>query len=1070
MPLTELRSPVAVSLLGKGFIGMVRELTKVPVVGVGASAGGRDALESFFRGMPVQSGLAFVVVTHLQPLHESILHQVIAQYTGMLVEVAVNGTVVQPDHIYVLGANAVVEIEDGRLKVVPPAADGRETRPVDIFLISLAIDRGQYAAGVILSGGDGDGALGLKAIKERAGLSLAQVSNGFGPSSRSMPDAAISTGLVDFAMPVGEMGQRLAEFAHGLTLLDGIADDSTLDGESKSLDEERLEIYGLVRNQTGHDFSGYKTKTFIRRVQRRMQIVRLETMEAYVERLRKDAAEITALYKDLLINVTNFFRDDAAFEALASQVIPKLFEGRGAEDTIRVWIPGCATGEEVYSVAILLLEHIASLSAAPRCQIFATDIDDHALTLARTGRYPTALLDSVSAERRERFFVLDGATYVLRKEVRELAIFSPHSVLKDPPFSRIDLVSCRNLLIYLAEEAQAQVIPTFHYALRPGGYLFLGTSENVSQFRGLFTPIDPKQRIFQSRDDVVPSYHLSVLATGKLASGSEPDLGRSRSLAPSSLRHTIQAQIMDRFSPAHVVVNAMGELIYLSGRTGRYLEAPPGTLSRNVLSMARRGLQGQLRSALHRCVETGTRVSQPGIRVHLEEDRVQVITLTVEPVADKGQASLFLIVFTNEGSSLSADDMALSEVPADDDRHSEPLERELWESRDKLQTTIEEYETALEELKSSNEELQSVNEEYQSSNEELEASKEELQSLNEELHTVNGELQLKINELDRANNDLENLFDATNIATVFLDQGLIIKNFTPAVGKLFNILPLDRGRPITDLAGPLKLPNLTEDIALTMRGTTPLERRIHKEDDGRDYLVKLAPYHDEDRRIKGAVVTFVDVTTLTQAEVQARLLVAELQHRTRNLLGIVLAIARRTLDQGEQADRFRDRLGALGRVQGLLSEAKAKPVELGELLRLELQANGISEDDVAYAGRILIGGPAVDIGMTRMQPVALVLHELVTNAIRHGALEEAGGGALQVLWSVDAEGGLVLDWRESGLELPETEEGQDGYGMQIIRRSLGGSLQAETDLRFGPGGITCRIRFAPQFENDGAAI
>ena len=1033
------------------------EPAQFPIVAVGASAGGVEALEGFFRGMPDEPGIGIVVVTHLNPERESILHEIIARYTRLQVQVAVDGAHVEKNCVHVLPADTILGIESGCLRTIKPDSHHRERKPIDVFFSALALDLGEYAAAAVLSGSDGDGTLGVKAVKERGGLTLAQTRNGRGPGHPSMPDSAISTGYVDFAIPVEEMGAKLVEFARGLSLLDGLAEGGAPRSEESAMAAERLEIYAILRNQVGHDFSGYKPKTFLRRVQRRMQVTHLATLPAYVVRLRQDSAEAHALFRDLLINVTNFFRDNDAFETLASQVIPRLFEGRGANDTVRIWIPGCATGEEVYSIAILLREHMDGLTGVPRVQIFATDIDEHALAVARSGRYPSVLLDSVSPERRRRFFIGDGGSYVLTKEVRDLCVFSPHSVIRDPPFSRMDMVSCRNLLIYFGQDIQAQVIPTFHYALRPGGFLFLGTSENISQFRELFSPLDKKHRIFRSRDDVASVYRLPLAVRGWR---STPGVDVTRRVGGNGmgLRQSIQNQVLDRFAPAHVVVTRDGDVVYYSTKTGKYLEAAPGVPNRQLLTMARRGLRLDLRTVLREAIETNGNVSRSGVVVEGDDGRVQIVTLTIEPMSETQEEALYLVLFTDEGGTLSREEAVARSEHLQLDGVNLSLETELRETRDRLQSLVEEYETALEELKSSNEELQSVNEELQSSNEELEASKEELQSVNEELHTVNGELNGKVDALDRANNDLQNLFNATNVATVFLDRKLTIRNFTPAVGRLFNILPGDRGRPITDLSGPLQLPHLAQDVATIMAGSLHVERQISRDDDGSHFLVQFSPYRNVDKAVAGVVVTFVDVTGLTVAEARLRVLVSELQHRTRNLLGVVQAIARQTLGKGGSLDAFKQRLSALGRVQGLISRATDEGVELGELVRLELQAHG-APGELQDHSQVTVTGPAVALGLGRIQAVALVLHELATNATKYGALKD-GGGKLGVAWRIDETGGerlLQIEWRESGVRIPPGTLADEGFGMQLIRRSLTSMLRATTNLTFGEDGVLCQF-------------
>ncbi|WP_372620410.1 chemotaxis protein CheB [Falsiroseomonas sp.] len=1024
-----------------------------PIVGIGASAGGIEALSGFFRGLPDSLGMAFVVVTHLSPDRESRLHEVLANLTGLPVRVASDGQKVEPDHVYVLPADAVLGIEGGHLRLRRPNAVQRERHPIDIFFAALAQDQGESAAGVVLSGGDSDGTLGLKAIKERGGLTMAQVPDGHGPQHRDMPDSAISAGVVDFALPAEQMGPRLVEFARGLAVLDGLADGPAESPGAQSLDAARREIYAILRSRVGHDFEGYKPKTFLRRVHRRMQVQQLATVEAYIERLRQDPQEAGALFRDLLIGVTTFFRDAEAFEALEKLVIPKLFEGRGADDTVRVWVPGCATGEEVFTIAILLREHMDGLAAVPRVQIFATDIDERALLVARTARYPAPLLDSVSPERRARFFVGDGGTYAVAKEVRDLCIFSPHSVIRDPPFSRMDLISCRNLLIYFGPEVQNQVLPLFHYALRPDGFLFLGTAESVGPFGDLFTPLDKKQRIFRRRPESAAGIRLPLHLPG-LWSGHAAVQGPRRSpLGGAALRQAVEAQVLDRFSPPFVVVNRDGDVAYYSARTGKYLEPAPGMPSRQILTMARKGLRLDLRTALREATETGSTVTREGVVIEGEDGRVQPITLTVEPLRDGDRADpLFLVLFADEGPPLDSE--AASGCSRPQDGAALQLERELRETRDRLQSVIEEYETALEELKSSNEELVSVNEELQSTNEELEASKEEVQSVNEELHTVNAELAGKVEALDRANGDLLNLFESTDIATVFLDSDLVIRSFTPAVAKVFNILPSDRGRPITDLSSRFSLPELTADVAAVLANGAPIERRADDVEGGARYLVRLSPYRDGNQKTKGVVVTFVDITNLSEAEDRQRVLVAELHHRTRNLLTVVQAIAALTLGKGGSLKSFNERLAALGRAQELVSRDGRDELDLGEVVRLELAAHAAPD-----AERVALSGPPVPLGLGHVQALALALHELATNAMKYGALKQEGGH-LDVRWRLERDAAgepcVVLDWRETGVEMPKEPPGH-GYGRQLIERALAMALGTRAELTFMPDGVFCRI-------------
>ncbi|MES2710352.1 MAG: CheR family methyltransferase, partial [Pseudomonadota bacterium] len=972
---------------------------------------------------------------------------------GFAVTRAEDGVAVEKDHVYVLGANTILRIKDGKLRVEAQGI-GRNHRPVDVFLSALAMDQGDRAAGVILSGGDGDGTLGIKAIKERGGLTMAQVADGHGPQQPSMPDSAIATGLVDFAVPADQMGTKLAEFAQQLANGTPMLAHT---GQEGPVDERVPAIYNILHEQIGHDFSGYKTRTFLRRVQRRMHVGRLPTVEDYVERLRHDPVEVAALFRDLLISVTSFFRDADAFASLAEQVIGKLFEGRGAEDSVRVWVPGCATGEEVYSIAILLREHMDTLPAPPRVQIFATDIDERSLVVARAARYPEALLDGVSEARRQRFFIPDAGSFVIAKEVRELCIFSPHNIIRDPPFSRIDLISCRNLLIYFGPQVQSQVIPTFHYALRPGGRLFLGLAENVSQYDDLFIPIDKRNRIFRRRSDRGSTLRLPMVRNA-LRSGLAAEISARRSAsAKPVLRQAVDEQMLERFVPPHVVVNRDADALYFSSNTGKYLEAPPGIPTRNLLTMARKTLRLDLRSTFAAALESGGTVVRDGVAVENEAGQVQLVSLTVEPLNQsrmpaENSEPLYLVIFTDRGSPLSREE-ALGRVAEARDGTAANTERELRETRDRLQSLIEEYETALEDLKSGNEELLSVNEEMQSTNEELEASQEELQSVNEELQTVNTELHEKVDALDRANADLRNLFDITDVATVFLDRKLVIRSFTPAVAKVFNILPTDRGRPITDLALNLRLANLAADIDAVFAGGSAIETTAEREDRTAHFLIRIAPYRDQDQKIEGVVVTFIDVTTLTRAEARQRVLIAELQHRTRNLLAIVQSIARQTLGKGGSLSDFNARLEALGRVQKLVGGEGEGNTELRGIVEMEVSAVASDQKD-----KVHISGPPVALGFQQMQTFTLILHELATNALKHGALR-AGPGEVAITWELRGANpghSLAFHWCETGITDLQAPSHR-GFGMELIERASGFTRDTMARMEFSESGLDCWI-------------
>ncbi|GAA3105970.1 chemotaxis protein CheB [Rhizobium viscosum] len=1026
---------------------MVEANPKFPIVGIGASAGGIPAMEGFFQGLPARCGMAFVIVTHLSPGRESRLHEVIARYTDMEVVLAADRVKVVPETVYVMPENVVLSLHDGVLLVKPLDVNSRERKPIDVFFGELAKDQGEFAVGVILSGGDGDGTLGVKAIKERGGLTVAQIADGSGPRNPDMPQSAISSGLIDLALPAEQMGEKLVAFTRSFDLISlGEADGHKV----SDLEQSRERIYAILRNHTGHDFSGYKTKTFLRRVRRRMQVRQLKTIKAYVASLEQDPDEVSRLFSDLLINVTNFFRDVDAFALLETIVIPQLFAGRTATDTVRIWVPGCATGEEVYSIAILMREYMEKLSQVPRVQIFATDIDEPALQIARTARYPEALLEGVSSARKKKYFSSDGASFVASSAIRELCIFSPHSVIRDPPFSRMDLVSCRNLLIYLGPDVQNRVIPTFHYALKPGGYLFLGTSEGIGQHGDLFTTTDKKNRIFQAREHA-NGHRLPILAGDErytpfpASAKIEP-----RGLGGLQLRQAVEAQVLESFAPAHVVVNADGDVVYSSGRTSKFLEVPQGAPSRQLSNMARRDLRLDLRAALRECASSRQRVTKDNIVVDDDDGRVQLVSLAVEPLGNRGSSeALYVVLFQTLGPSQARSE---AEHAQRNQEGTADLERELRDTRERLQSTIEEYETALEELKSSNEELVSVNEEAQSSNEELEASKEEMQSLNEELNTINAELNSKVEELDRANNDLKNLFDATQIATIFLDRNLVIRNFTPTASNFFKLRASDVGRPLTELSSNIDYPELNDHIAEVFASGQSRDHHLPRDDQGRHFLGRLLPYRGDNNKIDGVIVTLIDVTTLAEAEEHQKVLISELNHRVKNMLAVTISIATQTLESAASPEEFHaafvGRLKAMSRTYGLLSREHWKEASVQELISLELTPFG--------AERITLDGPQYKLNPQRGLALGMVIHELATNAAKYGALSN-GEGHIDIRWQLE-DRSFVLDWRERGG--PAVKEPRaDGFGMSLMHGEIGYRLGGEVETNFDPDGLTVSLSF-----------
>jgi two-component system CheB/CheR fusion protein len=704
------------------------------IVALGASAGGLEALEKFFSHMPADAGMAFIIVQHLAPDHASALAELLGKHTPMAVEEGRDNTQVVANRVYTIPPNATLTVKNSTLQVAVPAEPHGHRKAIDSLFSSVARDRGENAVCIMLSGTGTDGTLGLTAIKEHGGMAMAQ------SLETAQYDAilrsAIATGLVDHILPVEEMPGKLLEYADHLRALD-------TDGIRGQIGGRLGKLHEILLLNTGHDFSHYKESTVIRRMERRMNAAQIEGVGQYVEMLERKPEEVGLLLKDLLIGVTHFFRDPEAFQTLAREVIPKLFEGKSANGSVRASIVGCASGEEAYSIAMLLCEHAATLESTPSIQIFATDIDERGLEIARKGRYPQSIAEHVTPERLERFFTKGIGTYQVNRDLRELCIFSSHSFIKDPPFSRVDLISCRNVMIYLEAELQRKVLPLFHYALRPGGYLFLGPAESASSHPDLFGAVDQKQRIFLRKDTVTrPDIRLPLI------DGDRPRQPAKTRADDQNLPKQLERIILRRHGPACVIVKESGEAVYFSGRINRYLEQPTGGPDSNVINMARDGVRLPLRTSLHKAVTTRARTTQSLVSGQTNGEG-STVELSVEPLTEFRDASLYLIVFEELPVANGRDQSA---GPATFDAGAEELIRQL---ESELRAAQEYAQAAYEELETSNEELKSANEEYQSTNEELEASKEELQSFNEELGTVNTELNRKVAELKRAEDNLQ---------------------------------------------------------------------------------------------------------------------------------------------------------------------------------------------------------------------------------------------------------------------------------------------------------------------------
>lgn len=825
------------------------------IVGIGASAGGLEAFKSFLTHTPANTGMAFVLVQHLSPDHKSMLTELLGRETEMGVVEAADGMEIRPNCVFVIPPNATLTIHGGHLKVTRPAPPRISRRPIDTFFQSLAADQGESAVAVILSGTGSDGALGLATIKEHGGLTLAQAEFDH-HALPGMPQSAAATGQVDSVLAVEAIPARIIAYGQHLA---GVADLKDGDGFRQDAASQMETIIGALRARSGHDFGKYKEKTLLRRLQRRMQVLQVETPGAYIERFREQPEELDALFRELLIGVTEFFRDPLAWEALASTVIKDLVAGKGADGEIRVWVPGCSTGQEVFTLAILIREAMGRSGLRPKVQIFGTDIDDRAIALARLSRYRKPVR-GLSDERLERWFTEEGDDQCIIPEIREMCVFSTHSIIKHPPFSKLDLISCRNLLIYIDADLQDRIMRTLHYSLKPNGSLFLGSSESVTRATGLFSVLDKKHRIFRRRE--VEDARL-------------PDLsGISRRLDPQATREVAprpsddgldraSRRVAEKYTPPHVVIDGLDHIVRFSGPgMGRFVELSQGTPSFGLFDILRKALRPAARSALKEARASKAAVRQENVPIRIDGVS-HLVTLIAEPVADHGLDASFIAMVFQDAVAAAPD---ASHAGAGGSDATMALEQELRTTRVQLQSTIDDLEVANEELKSSNEEHQSVNEELQSSNEELETAKEEMQSVNEEIQTINSEMVSKNEQLVTLNSDLKNLFESTEIATLFLDGQLRVKSFTPGITDIFHLRDADIGRPVMEIVSQLEYVDLQRDVKTVLRKLTLIEREVKLKETGATFVLRIRPYRTVENVIEGVVLTFVDISARHAAD------------------------------------------------------------------------------------------------------------------------------------------------------------------------------------------------------------
>jgi two-component system CheB/CheR fusion protein len=848
-----------------------------PVVGIGASAGGLQAIRLFFENMPQDNGMAFVVVLHLSPDHQSIADKIIQESTKMPVLQVTERVSIQKNQVYVISPGQRLTMNDGMLEVSD--SDTRESRhaSIDLFFRDLAEVHRERAFCIVLSGTGTDGAVGLSRIKEHGGVTFAQAPED--AEFDGMPRAAVETRMVDLVLPVVEMPQKLLElWRNSREIRLPTANDpelqaiATVSERDAALAEQLLhDILIQLRTGTGHDFKHYKRATVLRRIERRMQVTGQPDLSGYYRYLQNNPEETKSLLEDMLIGVTNFFRDREAFEALERDVVPQLvsaaISAQREKEEIRVWSAGCSTGEEVYSLAMLLTDQLQLDASAAPLQLFATDIDERAISVGRAGLYPQAILTDVPPSRLRHYFLKEDDHYRIRKEIRERVLFAKHSLLSDPPFSQIDLIVCRNLLIYLDREVQREILQMFHFSLRPGGFLFLGSSESADACHELFTPVDKRNRIFRAKTGTGSSRRTPTMPRGGYVRSNV-----SREAPQSSVQRKlsfgdIHQRALENAAPPSVIVDSNADILHMSESAGRFLRHAGGELSRNLLTLILPELRLEIRTTLFQVQQSGVPVKSREVPINRDERRY-LIDLVAHPYKEEDSDSEYVLVIFEE-VEIDPAELAMTTVLQTESQVLSNLERELQRTKLHLQDTIEQSEVSSEELKASNEEMQAINEELRSATEELETSKEELQSINEELLTVNFELKTKVEETDKINDYLTNLIASTDIATVFVDRSMRIKWFTPRATDIFSMLPVDTGRSLLDITHRLDYENLAGDAALVFESLNMIEREVSSTDN-RWYIARLLPYRSSEDHIDGTVLTFIDITKRRAAEEELR--------------------------------------------------------------------------------------------------------------------------------------------------------------------------------------------------------
>lgn len=833
---------------------------KFPIVGIGSSAGGLEALKNLFSNMSSDTGMGFVLIQHLDPSHESTMAELLERYTDMEVLVIQDNMPVQPNKVYVIPPNKEVGITDGVLSLIKPLEPHGFRRPIDLFFQSLADDQQDNAIGIILSGFGSDGTQGITAIKSAGGMVIAQ--DPTSASSDGMPSSAIATDLVDYIAPPEKIPKYLISYVQRMDKRPPIK----VIGQDEEAKGSRQKILVLIKKLTGHDFSLYKENTINRRIGRRMTVLQIDNISDYLEYIQKNPHEANVLFKEFLINVTNFFRDPKAFESFKKNITSELLEKKDDGDTLRIWVPGCSTGEEIYSIAIIIQEYIETARKIFDVQLFGTDIDKEAIEIARSGIYPSTISSEISPERLKKFFLKKDDSYMINRDIREMVVFAPHDLLKDPPFINLDVISCRNVLIYMNKDAQKKLLSSFSYGLNREGILFLGPSESIGSFMDSFITLDGKWKIYKNiserRSKDLIKYPYAELYYGH----SDIEIIEKGKPEPQ-MTQMVEKILIENYAPSLVIINKQGMIVFVYGRVGKYLEPAQGSASLNILDMAREGIKFELSSAIQRAVSKGDGVEYKNLEVKTNGD-FQQINLKVKPInKPESMKGLLMVIFEDikPSEDIGKPENLPKTVPKKNERIIK-LEAELKVTKKRLQATIEQVETSNEELKSANEELQSMNEELQSTNEELETSKEELQSLNEELLTVNSELQTKVEEMAKINDDMNNLLNSSEIATIFVDKDIKIKRFTKEATNLINLIPSDTRRPLKDIVSNLEYKDLINDVKEVIKRVIYKEKEVLTKD-GKWYHARIVPYKTYENLIDGAVITFLDIDQQKKAQI-----------------------------------------------------------------------------------------------------------------------------------------------------------------------------------------------------------